>query len=118
MNTLLKRISNDPNEVVAAGEAFQQFLTAQKRMQDELNEAWEFVEQSMRDAGITKIKGEWGQVSFVPRKSWHVTGTIPPRFYKMTLDTTKLNYMAKNGEKLPLGVISTTSYNFRKDLKI
>jgi hypothetical protein len=113
MNTLIKRI--DTNNITTAD--FTNFVTAAKRMQNEVNEAWAAVEQAMRDAGVSKIDGEWGRIQFVERKTWFSTETLPPRFYKATLNTTKLNAMVKLGEKLPVGVDYAVSESFTKVLK-
>jgi hypothetical protein len=116
MKSLDLIVSNPEQALDPASAVFTQFIKDQTRLQNEIKEAWDGIEQAMRDNDITKIEGDWGKLSFVPKKTWIVGGKLPPRFYKVTLNTTKLNDMQKHGDKLPLGVTYKTDYHFRKDL--
>lgn len=95
---------------------FAEFVEQAKALQNVLEEAWGIVEQQMLDRNVKQVKGDWGTLSIAERRNWKVTGNLPPRFYKQTVDTSKLNFMQAHGEKLPKGVVMSKSKYMTKKL--
>lgn len=90
---------------------FAKFVALAQEFQGQIDAAWGLVEEQMQNRNIQKIAGDWGTISMAERKNWKATKQLPPRFYKQTLDTAKLNFLNKAGEKLPEGAeYTTTSY--------
>lgn len=81
-----------------------------------LEDFWGVVEQQMLDRNVKQVKGDWGTLSIAERRNWKVEGTLPPRFYKQTVDTAKLNFIEARGEKLPKGVSMSKSKYLTKKL--
>lgn len=96
---------------------FAEFVAQAKALANVLEEAWGVVEQQMLDRNVDKLSGDWGSISVAERKNWKATGQLPPRYYKTVLDTSKLNFLFKAGEKLPAGAEFTTSQYITKRLK-
>lgn len=96
---------------------FSTFVEQAKLLQSALDAAWKLVDEQMKHRGIKELKGEYGTVLLVPRKSWKADKTVPPRFFKQTLDTSKLSFMFNHGDSLPQGVSYTESFGIRKNLK-
>lgn len=101
---------------ISKAKQFAEFVEQAKTLQNAIEEAWGVVEQQMLDRNVKQLKGDWGTLSIAERRNWKVEGTLPPRFYKQTVDTSKLNFLQKNGEKLPKGAIMSTSKFLTKKL--
>lgn len=97
-------------------ETFESFVKQAKELQNVLEDAWTQIEDQMLKHNVTSIKGEWGSLSIAERKNWK-GDKLPPRFYKQTLNTAKLNSMLKLGEKLPKGASYTTTQYLTKKIK-
>lgn len=91
-------------------------LQTAKTLEAELSSFYEHIQAEMTATGVTRLSGEWGSLSLATRKNWKAD-KLPPRFYKQTLDTTKLNFLYKSGEKLPAGASFTESTYLTKRLK-
>jgi hypothetical protein len=113
----MKSLINLQDVDITKPEQFAKFVAAAKEIQGQLDAAWGYVEQSMLDGNVTQLKGEWGTVSLAERKNWKATTVLPPRYYKQTLDTAKLNFLYKAGEQLPAGAEFTTSQYITKRIK-
>jgi hypothetical protein len=96
---------------------FESFVTQAKQLQNLLENAWGQVEEQMLNHNVKSIKGDWGSLTIAERKSWKATGDLPPRFYKQTLDTTKLNFMLNHGDTLPEAVEMKTTQYLTKRIK-
>jgi hypothetical protein len=96
---------------------FAQFVAQAQALQNTIEEAWGVVEQQMLDRNVKQVKGDWGSLSIGTRRNWKVEGQLPPRFYKQTIDTAKLNFMQGRGEKLPKNAKLTTTKYLTKRLK-
>lgn len=53
-------------------------------------------------------------LTIAEKKTWKATNQLPPRFYKQTLDTSRINFMFEHGDKLPKGVSFTTKQYLTK----
>jgi len=104
-----KDIKNKSEKFLAA-------LQTAKALQSDLEAFWQLIEDEMKNHSIQSIKGSWGSLSIAERKNWKATN-LPPRFYKQTLDTARLNSMYKLGDKLPEGASFTTSQYLSKRIK-
>lgn len=94
---------------------FSTFVKQAKALQSQLDAAWALVDQQMKSRGISQVKGDWGTLSQAERKTWKADDTLPPRFYKQVLDTSKLNFMLTHGDVLPEGLeLKVTKYLVRK----
>jgi hypothetical protein len=113
----MNQVITTTNLDISKPASFADFVTLAKTLQNELDAAWGIVEQQMLDRDITQLKGEWGTVSIGERKNWKATGQLPPRFYKQTLDTTKLNFMLSHGDTLPAGVDYSVKQYLTKRIK-
>lgn len=97
---------------------FAEFVSQAQALANVLEEAWGIVEQQMLDRNVKQVKGDWGTLSIAERRNWKITGNLPPRFYKQTVDTAKLNFLQGRGEKLPKGATLTkTKYITKKLVK-
>ena len=117
MNNQLTTINTKKLDISKPAQ-FADFVAQAKALQNVLEEAWGIVEQQMLDRDVKQLKGDWGTISIAERRNWKVVGNLPPRFYKQTVDTAKLNFLQKNGDKLPKGaVMSTSKYMTKKIVK-
>jgi hypothetical protein len=91
-------------------------LQTAKTLEAELQSFYEHIQAEMAVTGVTKLSGDWGSLTLATRKTWKAT-KLPPRFYKQTLDTTKLNFLYKSGENLPSGASFTKTNYLSKRLK-
>jgi hypothetical protein len=96
---------------------FADIVAQAKDLQGQLEAFWGAVEQQMLEKGISNLKGDFGSISVAERKTWKATKQLPPRYYKQVLDTSKLNFLFKAGEKLPEGAEYSTSQYITKRLK-
>lgn len=98
---------------------FAEFVAQAQALSNLLEEAWGVVEQQMLDRNVKQVKGDWGTLSIAERRNWKVEGTLPPRFYKQTVDTAKLNFLQGRGEKVPKNAkLSMTKYLTKKLAKV
>lgn len=87
-----------------------------KTLEAEIKDFWAQVKEQMTDHDIKKIDGDWGVIQFVVMPGW-VANDLPPRFYKKTLDTARLNAMRKLGDPIPRGAVYTPFIKFDKRIK-
>lgn len=117
MNASNKLIINTKSLDISKQASFAAFVEQAKEVQAQLDLAWGLVEQQMLDRDVKQVKGEWGTISVSERRNWKATKELPPRFYKKSLDTARLNFMQKQGDKLPAGAVMTTTKSITKRLK-
>lgn len=110
-------ILNTANIDITKPESFAQFVAAAKEIQGQLEAAWGYVEQQMLDNSVSKVQGDWGNISFSERKNWKVNlNAIDPYFTKPTADTKKLN-AAFAANEMPEGADFNTSVYMTKRIK-
>lgn len=102
-------------DITKAGQLEAMALKA-KAMQEAIDSFWSLVAEQMQSRGITSVKGDWGYAMYVPQTRWSVkkNANLAPRFYKKSLDTTKLKFMLDRSEPLPKGVSYDKSSYFTK----
>lgn len=98
----LMRSNLETKDLVPA-DAVHEFLELEADILSQIKAVREALYTYMVD---NKIK-DLDVLTIAPKTSWNVKGKLAPRFYKQTLNTTKLNSMLKLGEKLPKGVSFT-----------
>lgn len=87
------------------------FLQVTKELEEQIEASYAYLKEQMVANNVRSVKGEWGSLTIAERLNWKTIDTVAPRFYKKTLDTSKLKayYIAMN--RLPNGVdVSTTQY--------
>jgi hypothetical protein len=102
---------------ISKPKSFAEFVELAKELQGQLDLAWGVVEQQMLDRNVKSLKGDWGSATIGERKNWKATTELPPRFYKKSLDTSKLNFMLGHGDTLPAGAEFTTKQYLTKRVK-
>lgn len=108
---------NPANIDITKPEAFANFVAMAQEIEGQLKAAWGYVEQQMIDANVSKVQGEWGQISFSERKNWKINpATIDPYYLKPAADTKKLN-AAFEANEMPEGADFTTSVYMTKRIK-
>jgi hypothetical protein len=104
-------------EIIQSDE-FVAFVTAQKRLQEQIDNNWDMFQELMEKKNVATVKGNWGHITLATRKTLRATEPLPPRFYKQVLDTSKLNaYRVMKGD-YPEGVRETTSKYLSKKVLI
>lgn len=88
-------------------------LQTAKTLQEELDSFYAHIQAEMEANGVTSVKGDWGHLTLATRKNWKAS-QLPPRFYKQTLDTAKLNFLYKTGDALPNGASFTETQYLAK----
>jgi hypothetical protein len=84
-----------------------------KTAQDQIDATWTKVKEVMVANNIKSIKGEWGSITIAERKVFKALdlATVPAKFIKKVLDTTKIGSAFTLEGKLPKGIeMSTTQY--------
>lgn len=115
MNNQLSVLSTN-NIDITKPEAFAEFVAKAKEIQGQLDAAWGFVEQQMLDHNVTKLQGDWGNISEVEKINWKTTKDVDPYYLKTAPDTKKLKAAFDAGE-LPEGADFTTTKYMRKTIK-
>lgn len=96
-------------------EAVVDFLELKSSIEEELSATWKAIEGYMIDNNIKDV----ANLTIAERKSWKVAGELAPRFYKKTLDTSLLNFMASSGRPLPKNAkYSITKYMTKTNRKL
>lgn len=98
LQTIRHQLDDNAVEIVMT-EAVTDFLALKADLEAEIKATWNAIEAYMLKNDIKTV----GQLTIAERKSWKVQGQLPPRFYKQTLDTTRLNFMLEHGDNLPAG---------------
>lgn len=76
---------------------------------------WKALEAYMIDNDIKDIYN----LTIAEKKVWKAEGQLPPRFYKQTLDTSRLNFAFTHGDTLPKNVgFTTTQYLTKTNRKV
>lgn len=114
--TLMDQIIKTPKNIINQGSDFLQFIELQKELTSQIEAAWHEIQTTMLDHDVSSIKGDWGYISVAERRNWKATD-LPPRFYKQTLDTARLNSMFKLGDAIPKGASFTTTNYLAKRIK-
>lgn len=97
-------------------QAFIDFLYIQKQMTEEIDAVWAIIKDGMEESGISKINGDWGYITMAERVNY--SGTAEPKLMKSVLDTSKVKaYMALN-DKLPKGVLVSTTRFLQKKITL
>jgi len=96
---------------------FQKFLDLQESVYEKASEVWKYVEEQMIEHEIKQLKGEFGTVSIAERLNWKTDDTLPSKFYKKVVDTTKLSNTYRLEGKAPKGATPSTTKYLTKRLK-
>lgn len=96
---------------------FIDFLRYQAEVQAEIEATWDVIKDRMDKYGVTKMSGDWGYITMAERKSFKATGKVAPRFFKQTLDSTKVSAYKKISGHLPAGVDQSTTKFLQKRIK-
>lgn len=100
---------------IVQSEEFVTFVTAQKRLQEEIDNNWSMFQELMEKKNVATVKGSWGHITLATRKSLKATHPLPPRFYRQVLDTGKIEaYRTIKGDYPEGVVISTSKYLSKK----
>lgn len=106
-------------ELVEANPAFGEFLRSMKEYEKNSKILWSTVEEQMIKHDIKSIKGDWGSITIAERTNYSTEdiNSVPPKFIKKALDTTKIRAQAKLSGKLPKGIIATGTQYLTKRIK-
>lgn len=99
------------NGIIEQTPSLLNFLQVAKELEEQIEASYAYLKEQMVQNDVRAVKGEWGSLTIAERLNWKAIDTVAPRFYKKTLDTSKLKayYIAMN--RLPNGVdVSTTKY--------
>lgn len=93
------------------------YLQITKSLKSQIKASESYLRDQMVDNGIKNFKGDWGSMSLARGLKWSVIGSLAPRFYKKTIDTSRLKayYVAMN--KLPNGVDVSETYKLSPKIK-
>ena len=116
------KLIEKPELAIDKSQIFLQFVEQYKIIDAQYkaaSAAWDAIKEAMQAHDVDKITLDDGSTIALEAapKVWSVDGKIAERFYKTVLDTTKLNAVAKAGEKLPKHVSYTQGLKFVKRLK-
>lgn len=98
------RTNVETNNSLVPAEAVHEFIELKTALEAQIKATWRALEDYMISNDIKHLDA----LTIAEKKSWEIKGTLPPRFYKQVVNTTKLNSMVKLGEKLPKGVTYTS----------
>lgn len=113
---LPKNLTIRKGEIVQS-EEFVAFVTAQKKLQEQIDNNWTMFQELMEKKNVATVKGSWGHITLATRKNLKATQPLPPRFYRQVLDTSKLEaYRTMKGDYPEGVVISTSKYLSKKVL--
>jgi hypothetical protein len=98
----LMRSNLQTNDLVPA-EAVREFMELKTAVEAQIKATWKALESYMVTNGIKNLDC----LTVAEKKSWKIEGTLPPRFYKQVLDTSRLSDLVKHGDKLPKGASFT-----------
>lgn len=90
---------------IVATDKVREFMELKTSLEAEIKATWKAIESYMIDNNIKDVYN----LTIAEKKTWKVTGQLPPRFYKKTLDTSRLNFDLQHDNKLPKGASFTTS---------
>lgn len=96
---------------------FLDFLRYQAEVQAEIEATWAVVRERMDKYDVTKLSGDWGYITMAERRSFKATGKVAPRFFKQTLDSTKVSAYEKISGHLPAGVDQSSTKFLQKRIK-
>lgn len=111
----LALIRQNLNSGLTVTDKVKEFMELKTNLEAELKATWKAIEAYMIDNDIKDIYN----LTIAEKKSWKATGTLPPRFYKQTLDTARLNFAYEHGDKLPKNAsFTTTQYLTKTNRKV
>ncbi len=97
---------------------FVQFLELQKRINDEVADAWKTVETAMIENDIKQLKGDFGTITIAERQKWDIDEEVlPAKFFKKVVNTTKITDTFRLEGKAPKGCTPSTTKYITKRLK-
>jgi hypothetical protein len=97
-------LANNSVELVL-NDAVKDFMELKSSIEGELKATWNALQDYMLDNDIKTIEN----LTIAEKKTWKAERQLPPRFYKQTLDTSRLTFMLEHGDALPKGVAFKTS---------
>jgi hypothetical protein len=103
---------------IVQSEEFITFVTAQKRLQEQLDNNWKMLKELMEKKEVGTVKGSWGYVTLANKKSLVALKPLPPRFYKTVLDTSKIEAYKKIKGEYPKNIQRTDSKYLAKRILI
>lgn len=90
-----------------------------KALQDKLDSEWKRVESLMIENGVKQIKGDWGTLTIAERLNWSIDQEVlPPRFWKIVPDTTKISTIFSLEGKAPKGANPSYTQYLTKRIKV
>lgn len=106
-------------DLVAENPKFGEFLQQMKAYEKNAKILWSTVEDQMIKHQVKSIKGDWGSLTIVDttRYTTEDIDSVPPKFIKKALDTTKIKAQSKLSGKLPRGIIATNKQHLMKRIK-
>lgn len=100
---------------LSQNEDFKKFIEFQKEVRDKSAEVFKKIEQTMIDNDIKSVKGDWGSLTIVERKSWtYDVEVLPKKFIKKVVDTTKVDTAYKLEGTPPKGATFVTKKGLMK----
>lgn len=97
---------------------FREFLAVQKRVNEEVADAWKQVETAMKEHNIKQLKGDFGTITLAERQNWEVDEEVlPAKFFKKTVDTKRITDTFRLEGKAPKGCTPVTTQYLTKRLK-
>lgn len=103
---------------IVQDEEFVAFVMAQKRLEEQVKNNWALIQKLMEDKKVATVKGDWGFLTLGNKKSLVATEPLPPRFYRLSLDSAKLEAYKKLHGEYPKNVQRTDSRYLAKRILI